>query len=263
MEVLSLRISQIEPDRNQPRKYFNESALVDLSISISENGVIEPIIVKPIGRGFYRIIAGERRWRASRMANLTEIPSIVMENISDLDAFKLSFNENLQRESLTPIEEALGYVKLIDEFGLTHDEVAQATGRARPTITNMIRLLNLEPKVQDMVAEGKLPVAHAKYILSADGQYQEQLAEMVVEQKLSIKQLDFEIKKLHSEPRPTRNKLCDSYFKEVELSLCNAINRPVKVTGTEKNGYISINFYSKDDLTNIANALAHALDEEV
>lgn len=261
MEVVNLRVSQIEPDRNQPRKYFDQNALIDLSTSIAENGIIEPIIVKPLSNGFYRIIAGERRWRASRMANLSEIPTIVMEDISELDAFKLSFNENLQRQNLTPIEEALGYVRLQQDFNLTQIEISKVTGRSRPSIANTIRLLKLSEPIQDMISSGDLSVAHAKLILSTEERHHMALAKMVINEGLSIKQLAFEIKKLQSIPRQQHTKGCNRYFKEIEISLCNAINRPVKVSGTEKNGTLSISFYGNDDLSTIANAISKILED--
>lgn len=255
MEIIMLRISQIEPDRNQPRKYFDEQLLLDLSISIAEHGVIEPIIVKPLDNGFYKIIAGERRWRASRMANLREIPAIIKENISELEAFKISFNENLQRQSLTPIEEALGYVRLIDEFHLTQNEVAQATGKGRTTITNSIRLLNLPKSVQNMVSTGKLSVGNAKVILSAERENQEKLAEICVCNGLTVKQLDLEVKKLQSKPKEKRFSNMDKHFKEVELALIDTLNRPVKVSGTANRGTITLEFYGTKDLDNLVNLL--------
>ena len=258
MEIVMLRISQIEPDRNQPRKYFDEQLLLDLSSSIAEHGVIEPIIVKPLANDFYKIIAGERRWRASRMANLREIPAIIKENISDLDAFKISFNENLQRQSLTPIEEALGYVRLINEFHLTQNEVAQATGKGRTTITNSIRLLNLPKSVQDMVSTGKLSVGNAKVILSAERENQERLAEISVSNGLTVKQLDLEVKKLQSKPKEKRFSNVDKYFKEVELALIDALNRPVKISGTVNKGTIMLEFYGIEDL----DTLTHLLDKQ-
>ena len=144
METVILRVSQIEPDRKQPRKYFNEQSLYDLADSILQYGVIEPIIVTSMPNGFYKIVAGERRWRASRIAQLREIPAIVKDDISELDAFKISFSENLQRQSLTPIEEAMGFVRLKEEFNLTQDEISKATGRSRSSIANIIRLLKLQ-----------------------------------------------------------------------------------------------------------------------
>lgn len=258
MKIVNLRVSQIEPDKTQLRKYFDQSSLIDLSVSIAENGIIEPIVVKPIGNGFYKIIAGERRWRASRMANLCEIPTIIMEDISDLDAFKLSFSENLQRQSLTPIEEAIGYVKLQEDFGLTQLEIANTMGKSRSSVANSIRLLKLSQPIQDMISNGSLTVAHAKSILSTDEKYHEYLARLVVDNDLSLKQLNLEIKRL--KPKTKSINRCSKYFKEVEISLISTINRPVKISGTEKCGTISIQFYGKEDLNSLANDITKLLE---
>jgi ParB family chromosome partitioning protein len=247
MQTVLLRVSQIEPDRNQARKYFNEQALFELAESISQYGIIEPIVVKPMENGFYKIIAGERRWRASRMAQLREIPAIVKDDISEVDAFKMSFAENLQRQSLTPIEEALGFVRMRDEFNMTQQEISNATGKSRSTVANVVRLLKLPQSVQNMVEDGSLSVAHAKLILSLDSEYQEQFARLTVEKSLSVVQLENEIKRFTSKPKH-RTKKRNSIYVETELSLMELLNRPIKIDGSENKGTITIEFYGKDDL---------------
>ena len=261
METVILRVSQIEPDRKQPRKYFNEQSLYDLADSILQYGVIEPIIVTYMPNGFYKIVAGERRWRASRIAQLREIPAIVKDDISELDAFKISFSENLQRQSLTPIEEAMGFVRLKEEFNLTQDEISKATGRSRSSIANIIRLLKLPDSVKIMLEDGTLSIAHAKQILSVDEEYQEDLAKKTIELGLSVKQLEAEVKKLKSNPVERTPKRIDTYYTETEISLKDILNRPVKITGSNKKGTITLEFYGKDDLNSIANVLAKLLDK--
>lgn len=261
METVILRISQIEPDRNQPRKHFNEQSLYDLADSISQYGVIEPIIVKPMPNGFYKIIAGERRWRASRIAQLREIPAIIKDNISDLDAFKISFSENLQRQSLTPIEEALGFVRLKEEFNLTQEEISKSTGRSRSSIANIVRLLKLPSSVKSMVEDGKLSVAHAKQILSVEEKYQESLARQTVQEELSVKQLEYRVKRLKSTCKDDTFKKRDTYYIETELSLKDILNRPIKIDGSDKKGTITLEFYGKDDLKLLVNQLCNQLDK--
>jgi ParB family chromosome partitioning protein len=255
-----LRISQIEPDRNQARKYFNEQALFELADSISQYGVIEPIVVKPMGNGFYKIIAGERRWRASRMAQLREIPAIVKEDISDLDAFKISFAENLQRQSLTPIEEALGFVRMRDEFFMTQQEISNATGKSRSTVANIVRLLKLPDAVQGMVADGSLSVAHAKLVLSVEGEYQEHFAKLAVDKALSVVQLESEIKKFTAKPKH-RTRKSNSLYVETELSLMEILNRPIKIDGSESKGTITIEFYGEDDLKKLVSNIEYILEK--
>lgn len=260
MQTIILRISQIEPDRNQARKYFNEQSLYELADSILQYGVIEPIVVKPIGNNFYRIIAGERRWRASRIAQLREIPAIVKEDISELDAFKISFTENLQRQSLTPIEEALGFVRMSEEFHLTQKEISKATGRSRSTVANIVRLLKLPKSVQSMVEDGSLSVAHAKQILSTDVENQEFFARRVVNEGLSVIQLESEIKKVNSKSK-IRVKKCNKLYVETELSLMEMLNRPIKIDGSENKGTITIEFYGKDDLKSLISNIADSLEK--
>jgi ParB family chromosome partitioning protein len=229
-----------------------------LADSIAQCGVIEPIVVKPIGKGFYRIVAGERRWRASRIAQLSEVPVIIRDDLSELDTFQLSFTENLQRQSLTPIEEALGFQRMSEEFHLTQEEISKRTGRSRPSVANIVRLLKLPQSVQDMIADGSLPVAHAKLILSADAQYHERLAKLTVENGLSVKQLEYEINRLHTQPKVRKRK---RLYVETELSLRDILNRPIRIDGSNKKGTITLEFYGEDDLKTLANRLADLVDK--
>lgn len=261
METVTLRVSEVEPDRNQPRRYFDEQALHDLADSIAQHGVLEPIIVKPLSNGFYRIVAGERRWRASRIAQLREIPAIVRDDLSELDAFKVSFTENLQRQSLTPIEEALGFVRMQEEFNLTQEEVAKAVGRSRPSVANVVRLLKLPKSVQTMLEDGSLSVAHAKAILSAEVRHQEGLARLTVDEGLSVKQLEAEVKRLQSQASVSVPKRRNHFYVETELSLKELLNRPIKVDGTSKKGTVTVEFYGEDDLKSLVETLARLLDK--
>lgn len=259
MNVVILRVSQIEPDRLQPRKYFDPKALNDLADSILEYGVIEPIIVRPQSNGFYKIISGERRWRATRIANIKEIPAIIKGNISEVDAFKMAFAENLQRESLTPIEEALGFMHMINDLSMTQEEVSNAVKRSRSSIANIIRLLRLPQTVQDLISKGSLSVAHAKQILSVDSKYQEELAYKTVQEGLSVKALEREVKRInalkkHTGAKPVQYK--DTFYTETELSLKDILSRPVRIDGNGKKGTITLEFYGKEDLKNISNTLA-------
>lgn len=260
METVILRISQIEPDRNQPRKYFNEESLYELADSIAQYGIIEPIIVKPMDNGFFKIIAGERRWRASRIAQLREIPAIVKENLSDLDSFKISFSENLQRQSLTPIEEALGFLRMQEEFHLTQEEISQSTGRSRSSVSNILRLLKLPDSVQNMIENGKLSVAHAKLILSVDESHQEQLANLTISKGLSVRQLEAEVKRLHNRMK-YKIKQRNHLYVETELSLKDILNRPIKIDGSKDKGTLSIEFYGENDLKSLVNQLVNLLDK--
>lgn len=260
METVILRVSQIEPDRNQPRKYFDEESLYQLADSIMQYGIIEPIIVKPMDNGFFKIIAGERRWRASRIAQLREIPAIIKENLSDLDAFKISFSENLQRQSLTPIEEANGFLRMQQEFNLTQEEISKSTSRSRSSISNILRLLKLPKSIQDMLENGKLSVAHAKLLLSVDEYNQEKLANITISKGLSVRQLEEEIKRLKNQHKyvvKRRNHL----YVETELSLKDVLNRPIKIDGSKDKGTLSIEFYGEDDLKLLVNQLVNLLDK--
>lgn len=256
--AVKLKLTQIEPNREQPRKHFDEEALADLAESIQLHGVIQPLLVRPMSDGSYQLVAGERRWRASRLAGLTEVPVVIRE-LSDTETMELALIENLQREDLNPIEEAEGLQVLIETYGMTQEEAAKSVGCSRPSITNALRLLKLPREVREMTREGKISAGHARALLAfQDEQKLIETAKMIEEKEITVR----EIEKMAKSKEKTDNsrqsqqlKRRDSYYDEVELALSNTLGRKVRViTGKEK-GTLEIEFYSKEDLAAIANKI--------
>ena len=249
-ELLTLPISKVEPRKDQPREYFDQQALQELADSISQYGLIQPITVRKLNTGYYQIIAGERRWRASRLAGLTEVPVRVIE-ADDRKTAELALVENLQREDLNPIEEAKGYKTLIDEFGLTQEEAAKSVGRSRPAITNALRLLSLSPKVLEMVEKNKLSAGHARALISiADDRKQLDAANEVLEKGLSVRKTEQLAARLSKEPEPEKEedrKISVDYAAEISDQLSKSLGRKVKLTDGKKTGKIEIEFYGADD----------------
>lgn len=254
-KVVTLRISEIEPNRDQPRKTFDEAALADLAESIAQHGVLQPLLVRPLARGGYQLVAGERRWRASRMAGLTEVPVVVRE-MSDQEAAELALIENLQRQDLNPMEEALGYRTLMDQYGMTQEDAARAVGKSRPAVANALRLLNLPTEIADLVSSGQLSAGHARAILSFDTlSAQTEAAQAAIKQDLSVRALE-KMAKASRSSRPERTvRRRDSLFDEVELILAEQLGRKVRVVDKGENGVLQLEFYSKDDLKALANTL--------
>ena len=256
---VTLRISEIEPNRAQPRKQFEEEALAELSDSIAQHGVLQPLLVRPLTDGSYQLVAGERRWRAARMAGLTEVPVVIRE-ITDRQAAELALIENLQREDLNPMEEARGYKVLMDNHGLTQEETAKAVNKSRPAVANALRLLNLPDTVADLVSEGSLSAGHARAILSIPTkQEQEEVAQAVIKGGLSVRDIEKKVKKANADnnsdkkpPTATRN----SFYDEVELALTEHLGRRVRVSQSNKGGILQIEFYSQDDLRMLANGFS-------
>lgn len=250
--AVSLKISEIEPNRAQPRKNFNEEALAELADSISQHGVLQPLLVRPIVGGGYQIVAGERRWRAARMAGVSEVPAVIRE-MSDSEVMELALIENLQREDLNPLEEAQGYQSLMDTYGLTQEEVSKTVGKSRPTVANALRLLNLPKAILDMVHSGSLSAGHARTLLSFPNPAEMlKAAKLVLEQGISVRELEKLGKKAnerlnHAEPQPKAKKKI-RYFSEVELALNEHLGRKVQVSGTRKRGVLQIEFYGEEDL---------------
>ncbi|MCY1714698.1 ParB/RepB/Spo0J family partition protein [Caproiciproducens galactitolivorans] len=250
--AVSLKISEIEPNRAQPRKDFNEEALAELADSISQHGVLQPLLVRPIVGGGYQIVAGERRWRAARMAGVAEVPAVIRE-MSDGEVMELALIENLQREDLNPLEEAQGYQSLMDTYGLTQEEVSKTVGKSRPTVANALRLLNLPKAILDMVHSGSLSAGHARTLLSFPNPTEMlKAAKLVLEQGISVRELEKLGKKAnerlnHAEPLPKAKKKI-RYFSEVELALNEHLGRKVQVSGTRKRGVLQIEFYGEEDL---------------
>ena len=249
-ELLTLPISKVEPRKDQPREYFDQQALQELADSISQYGLIQPITARKLNTGYYQIIAGERRWRASRLAGLTEVPVRVIE-ADDRKTAELALVENLQREDLNPIEEAKGYKTLIDEFGLTQEEAAKSVGRSRPAITNALRLLSLSPKVLEMVEKNKLSAGHARALISiADDRKQLDAANEVLEKGLSVRKTEQLAARLSKEPEPEKEedrKISVDYAAEISDQLSKSLGRKVKLTDGKKTGKIEIEFYGADD----------------
>ena len=258
-EAVTLRIADIEPNREQPRKEFDEQALAELSQSIMRHGVLQPILVRPLALGGYQIVAGERRFRASRMAGLTEIPAVIRE-LSDNETMELALIENLQREDLTPIEEAKGYKTLIDIYSLSQEQVAQTVGKSRPAVANTMRLLLLPDDVIEMVESGELSSGHARALLALeDKALMSSVAEEIVKKKLTVRQVEKMVKDLLKKPvEKTRTaKQKPSYFSEVELALSEYLGNKVVVTPSKdgKGGTLAIDFYSLEELKDLANKL--------
>lgn len=254
-KTVSLRISEIEPNREQPRKQFDEQALLDLSASIAQHGVLQPLLVRPLAGGGYQLVAGERRWRASRMAGLTEVPVVIRE-MTDQEAAELALIENLQRQDLNPMEEALGYRTLMQQYGMTQEEAALAVGKSRPAVANALRLLNLPDEIAELVSSGKLSAGHARTLLSFETpSAQMEAAQAAIKQDLSVRALEKMAKSTRSSNKERAARRRDSLYNEVELVLTEQLGRKVRVIDKGENGVLQLEFYSKDDLTALANIL--------
>lgn len=249
--TLMLKLHEIEPNKDQPRKTFDDDALEELSDSIAQHGVIQPLLVRPLPDGGYQIIAGERRWRAARMAGLEEVPVLVKE-ITESEIMELALVENLQREDLNPIEEAEGLQSLIENYGMTQDEAAQRVGKSRPAVANAMRLLLLPPTVLQFVREGQLSAGHARALLSlADDEKIKMLAAEIGEKGLSVRETERLVKFMlkDSAKKKKQEKKRETYFDEVELALSQSLGRTAKVhANKDGKGTIEIEFYSKEDL---------------
>ncbi|MEF9969714.1 MAG: ParB/RepB/Spo0J family partition protein [Ruthenibacterium sp.] len=253
--VTMLRLAEIEPDKDQPRKKFDDAALSELAASIMEHGVLQPIMVRPVPAGGYKIVAGERRWRAARLAGLGEIPVLVKE-ISDDTAMEIALIENLQREDLDPVEEALGYQQLMERCNYTQETAAAKLSKSRSAVANSLRLLSLPKKVLDALRAGKLSVGHAKVILSLpNATLQQQAADEIIEKKLNVREAEALCKKLAKEPRQIHAVRRPAFPSEVELSLKETLGTEVRVQYKEGKGTMQIHFYSDDQLKAFANLL--------
>ncbi len=256
-KTVSLRISEIEPNRDQPRKQFDEAALADLAASIGQHGVLQPLLVRPLPGGGYQLVAGERRWRASRMAGLTEVPVVVRE-MTDREASELALIENLQRQDLNPIEEALGYRTLMEQYGMTQEEAARAVNKSRPAVANALRLLNLPTELTEMVQDGRLSAGHARTLLAFESEEaQKEAAAAVLKQDLSVRALEKLAKASKTTKRAEKSlRRRDSLFDEVEIVLTEQLGRKVRVLDKGEGGVLQLEFYSKDDLTALCNHVA-------
>lgn len=257
--AVALKLNEIEPNRSQPRKEFNDEALAELADSIAQHGVLQPLLVRPLMGGGYQIVAGERRWRAARMAGISEVPAVIRE-LNDNEVMELALIENLQREDLTPLEEAQGYQMLIDTYGMTQDEVAKTVGKSRPAVANALRLLHLPEDIVELVNEGKVSAGHARTLLSF--QKEEEMraaAKAVAEQGISVRELEKMAKRANEQKqlkfKEPRQKNRIRYFDEVELAVGEHLGRKVHVNGTKTKGVLQIEFYGEEDLDNLIGAL--------
>ena len=256
LSTSTLPINEIIPNKDQPRKTFDEAALEELADSIRQHGVLQPLLVRPLTTGGYQLVAGERRWRASRMAELKEVPVIVKE-LDDKEAMQIAIIENLQREDLNPIEEAEGLQALIDKCGFTQEEAAASVGKSRPAITNSLRLLRLPKEVREMTQNGEISAGHARALLAFESDaLMLEVAEQIVSKKLTVRDVEKMAKRPVSRASAKTTKRRDSFYDEVELALSEALGTKVRVNNGRNKGTLEIEFYTLDDLKNIANAIS-------
>jgi len=252
-----LPLHRIEPNPDQPRKDFDEEALQELAESIAVHGLIQPLTVRETGAGYYQIIAGERRWRACRLANVSEVPAVVLE-ADDRKAMELALIENLQRSDLNPVEEALGYQSLVEDFGLTQEEVSGQVGKSRSAVANALRLLNLPEKVMQMLRDGSLTAGHARAVLSLKTEKKQlEAAQKIAALGLSVRQAELLCRNLSREKQeePPRPVLAVDYVAECEKSLSRALGRGVKIVNGKRKGKFELEFYGQEDLQTLLDAL--------
>ncbi len=258
--IVTLRLSEIEPNKEQPRKVFSEESLNELADSIKEHGVLQPLLVRPLSTGGYQLVAGERRWRASRMAGLREVP-VVIRDMGEEEAMEIALIENLQREDLNAIEEASGYKLLMERYGMTQEQVAKRVGKSRPAVANALRLLHLPEKVMQMVEEGEVSAGHARALLSfTDKERMEEVAQKVKTGRYSVRDIE-KMSKEEPEQLQTQQQQEDvwgaqaAFFTEMELALGNELGRKVRIARNGNSGVLQIHFYNEDDLKQLADKL--------
>lgn len=251
-----LPIYKVEPNPEQPRQDFDEEELQQLADSIAVHGLIQPLTVRLLPSGYYQIIAGERRWRAARLANLSEVPAVVIE-ADDRKAMELALIENLQRQDLNPVEEALGYQSLMEDYGLTQEEAAKQVGKSRPAVANALRLLSLTPEILAMLRMGKLSAGHARAVLTLKNEKkQTEAAQKIVALGLSVRQAELLCRNMTREPTPAAEKpLTVDYVAECEKSLSKHLGRGVKIVNGKRKGRFELEFYGQEDLQVLLDAL--------
>lgn len=250
-----LRISEIEPNREQPRKNFNDDSIASLAESINQHGILQPILVRPLKHGGYQIVAGERRWRAAKMLGLSEVPVNIRE-LSDTQTMQIAVIENLQRENLNPIEEAKCYRELIEKYDMTQENVANMVGRSRSVIANAIRILSLPETVCEMIETGKLSTGHAKALLGIDNENLIiDIAEKACNGGLTVRQVENIARQKEKKSTKKSANTIDTYFVEMEVSLNHILERKVKVDYNQNKGTLILEFYDKEDLKHIAEKL--------
>ena len=253
--VVTLRLSEIEPNRNQPRTSFDEEALSELADSIEKHGLIQPIVVRPTSSGVYQIVAGERRWRASRMAGLSEVP-VVIKELDDQQYYEIALIENLQREDLNAVEEAQGYRTLVDTYGLTQEQVAESVGKSRSAVTNALRLLNLNEDALDALKNGKITAGHARAILAAEtGELADAMLK-AAKAGASVRELEAMVKAKPKTAKAEKTAVKNNFYSEVEISLKSELGRKVEIKSKGKGkGTITLEFYSDEELADFAKKL--------
>lgn len=257
--VTVLPLQKVEPNPNQPRKYFDEEELQALADSIAAHGLLQPLAVRDMGGGFYQIIAGERRWRAARMAGLSEVPVVVVE-ADDRTVMELALVENLQRQDLNPMEEAEGYRSLMQDYGLTQEEAATRVGKSRPAVANALRLLALPEEVRQLVVEGTLSAGHARAVLSLpDARLQKAAAQKILALRLSVRQAEAMCKRMAQEQppaeEPPKKPVAVDYVGECEKLLTRRLGRKVRIVCGKRKGRFELDFYGQDDLQRLYEAL--------
>ena len=251
-----LPIYKVEPNPDQPRQDFDQEELEALAASIMEHGIVQPLTVRESGSGYYQIIAGERRWRAARLANLNEVPAVIIE-ADDKKAMELALIENLQRQDLNPVEEALGYQSLMADYGLTQEETANRVGKSRPAVANALRLLNLCPEVLSVLRKGAISAGHARAILTLkDPKQQQEVAQKICALDLSVRQAEMLCKNM-GKPAPAKKApdMTIDYVAECEKSLSKQLGRGVKIVNGKRKGKFELEFYGQEDLQNLLDAL--------
>lgn len=257
----AIRMADVVPNKDQPRQEFELEALEQLASSIREHGILQPLLLRSMPNGTYQIVAGERRYRAARMAGLLEVPAVV-KDLSDRETMELALIENLQREDLNPIEEALGYQSLLDEYNMTQDMVSKSVGKSRPVIANALRLLRLPEEIRKLVQKGELSAGHARALCAiADRNTQLELAEQIVAKQLSVREVEKLVAKLTQEQKPAK-KSRDHYFEELETAMTQQLGRKVQVVGSAKRGKITVEYFGQEDLKALADQLAQLLSDE-
>ena len=253
---LFLPISQVESCAAQPRKQFDPDALADLADSIRQHGIIQPLTVRKLQSGYYQIIAGERRWRAARMAGLTQVPVVVIE-ADDRKAMELAMIENLQREDLNPMEEAEGYRTLMEQYGLTQEETSQRVGKSRSAVANALRLLHLSDEVRALVEEGKLSGGHARALVPLTAELQKKAAAAIIKDDLSVRQTELLVKKLTADKpqKPAKDAGSVDYAAEAARELSERLGRPCRIVTGRKKGRLELEYYGVDDLNALLDAL--------
>ena len=260
--LMTLRIADIEPNKEQPRKAFQPEALAELADSIREHGVLQPVVVRSLPGGVYQIIAGERRWRASRLAGLTEIPAIVIE-ADDQKVRELALIENLQRQDLTPLEEAEGYRSLMEHSGMTQEEVAARLGKSRPVVANSLRLLNLPDEVKKLLAEGRLSAGHARLLASRPEEEAIAAAQEVLRRGMNVRDLEAQLKRERDAARRAAGRKADrqedpwgdKQLREMQLALQEELGRRVTINRRGVGGILTVEYNSMDDLSDLVDRL--------